>query len=180
MSDLYASGLTRLSGAAFTTTAAAISGTYSSTNNVRLVRMGAVKPRSLRHRGIQMMFTSNADNATGVFAVWARFAGVSDGNEVTGGPIISLGTGTFTSGSAIGASGGTIGASEFIADTVAFTPSAFCTALLGNLSASYFAHSPADNTVGLLRIEDTGNLDIIIDVWRNSATSVSAYYEVLV
>jgi hypothetical protein len=145
--------------------------------------MGAVKPRSLRHRGIQMMFTSNADNATGEFAVWARFAGVSDGNEVAGGPIISLGTGTFTSGSAVGVSGGTIASTEFIADTVTFTPSAFCTALLGNLSASYFAHSPANNTVGLLRIEDTGNLDIIIDVWRAaglSAASVSAYYEVLV
>lgn len=173
--DLYSSGLVRFG--PFFTTAASITGpviTSAPTGSV-LVQLGGSKPNNIRYRGVQLTFGSNADNATGNFALWARQNLVgSGGSELSGGPVISLGTGTFTSGNIVFPSS----SGDFLADTITFTPSTFLSGLMSTLGAATpFVWSPADNTPALLRIEDLGNYDIYVDVWRNSATDVEVYVE---
>jgi len=181
-SDLYSSGLVRYPHTGtFTGSAASITGPVvtSTPANATLIQIGGVKPKMFRCRGVQIMFAANADNATGNFGLWARQAIMSPAsNEIANGPVISLGTGTFTAGNIVSPANST----DFFADTITFTASAFLTNLLTTLgAASPLVHSPADNTPAVLRIEDIGNYDLYVDVWRagaSPATDVETYVEV--
>lgn len=177
--DLYSSGLRRYPATgSFTSSAATITGAVVSATppSTAFVQLGGVKPKMFRARGVQIMFAANADNATGNFGLWARQALISTAeNEIAHGPVISLGTGTFTAGNIVSPAN----SSDFMADTITFTPSTFLTNLLTTLAAaSPLVWSPADNTPAVLRIEDLGNYDLYVNVWRNSASDVETYVEI--
>ncbi len=176
--NLYSSGMNRFG--PFTATAATITGPLitAPTASSVLVQLGGSKPNNIRYRGVQLMFAANTDNATGSFAIWARHNFVNAQQaDISGNTIISLGTGAFTAGNIVSPAAAT----DFIADTLTFTASAFLTNLLTTLGAAApLVHSPADNTPAVLRIEDLGNYDIYVDVWRagaSPATDVEVYVE---
>lgn len=173
--DLYSSGLNRYG--PFTATAATITGPLitAPTASSVLVQLGGSKPNNIRYRGVQLLFAANADNATGNFAIWARHNFVNAQQaDISGNTIISLGTGTFTAGNIVSPASPT----DFIADTVTFTPSTFLGGLMSTLGAAApFVWSPADNTPAVLRIEDLGNYDIYVDMWRGTAGDVEVYVE---
>lgn len=179
-SELFSSGLRRFpQTGTFTGTAASITGPIVSSTpaNAAFVALG-VKPKQFRCRGVQILFAANANDATGNFGLWARQTLMSPTvleNEIPNGPVISLGTGTFTAGNIVSPAN----SADFLADTITFTPSTFLGGLLSTLGAATpFVWSPADNTPALLRIEDLGNYDIYVDVWRGTASDVETYVEI--
>ena len=118
-----------------------------------------------RFRGCNLRFWANANDKTATVRVWRVSKGISSNGGEVDAELEYLGSIAATSGNINGVAGGNAGASDYLCDTLDFTPSSSSTSPKGPFSTEQtalalgeaFEHSPADNTPAKVTIPNIGS-----------------------
>ena len=147
-------------------------------NRVELLGNTDISPR---RRGVSVRFyASGADNATVDYKLWSVYAVRDEQNTIVAYELALLGNGTATFGTAVGLGGNDpVGTAERFADTLTWTAGAALTRASLLFGAQESVHSPADNTIACLSLNDVDRaIGVLVEFGTGTATGVNALIEV--
>lgn len=144
-----------------------------------IVRLGQIAGDRQRTLTIRPVGTGS-DNQTFETRIYLRrrtFANQGDGSSqrvaspVEDGSIVRIGSMVCTLSTAVGKTGGVIGASTRLADTLVWTATAYGTHLQTAFSANIAVHSPADNSQAEIVLPDAfGAYEVLLETVLGTAS----------
>lgn len=173
---------TSSTGAAYAISAGGYTQTGPSTVNTGIIEIGSAQ-------SVDIQFFGNADNATFDCRIWAKIPHANTTVNTADFELRYLGLAAVTCGSITGSASASVGppsavsATEYIADTITWTPSSAATSPTGPgvISAaakglsSGSAYSPANNTPAVLYLTNLdGATSLVFDFLVGTATAANA------
>ena len=172
---------TRVMATSSTGLAYAISGGQYTQTGPSTVNTGTVEIGSAQSADIE--FFGNANNATFDCRIWAKIPHANTTGNTLDFKLRYLGVANVVCGSITGSTNGAVSATEYIADTIVWTPSSAATSPTGPGTTSAAAkglssgaaHSPADNTPAILYLTNLdGATGLVFDFLVVTATAANA------